>query len=235
MPGKQADVHALPTGVLRGEKTCTNSSCQETLPYNQFSRDRQKKDGYASRCKACCREYQASWYRDNAKKIQVQHANYRQLHREELRRKEHAYQKVHRAQACQRAARYRTAHPERVHVAALRHRTSHPERVRASAMRWRIANPEKLREQWSNRRARKRGAPIRDFTCHQWREMKALYHHRCMYCGQKSRRLTQDHIMPLAKGGAHTWSNIVPACQSCNSRKGTKAPLKAVQGLLNIV
>lgn len=33
---------------------------------------------------------------------------------------------------------------------------------------------------------------------------------------------TMDHVVPLAKGGTHTWSNVRLACFSCNSYKGAK-------------
>ena len=32
----------------------------------------------------------------------------------------------------------------------------------------------------------------------------------------------QDHIVPVARGGAHVRSNIVWACEPCNLRKGAK-------------
>lgn len=31
-----------------------------------------------------------------------------------------------------------------------------------------------------------------------------------------------DHVIPLAKGGRHTWENIRLACRECNSRKGPR-------------
>jgi 5-methylcytosine-specific restriction endonuclease McrA len=81
-------------------------------------------------------------------------------------------------------------------------------------------------------RARKKAAPINDLTAAQWQAIKAHYGHRCVYCGTKSQRLTQDHLTPLSKEGAHTLSNVVPACRSCNSRKFTGPVLKPVQPLL---
>ncbi len=44
---------------------------------------------------------------------------------------------------------------------------------------------------------------------------------KCQYCGQKftPEELTFDHVLPLARGGSTSWTNIVTACIKCNSRK----------------
>ena len=70
------------------------------------------------------------------------------------------------------------------------------------------------------RRARKHNAVIK-FTKDEWESLLMQYAYRCAYCG-KIRKLTQDHIIPLSKGGNHIKNNIVPACNSCNSRKGVQ-------------
>ena len=44
--------------------------------------------------------------------------------------------------------------------------------------------------------------------------------HSCAYCG--SRANTVDHVVPRSRGGTHSWTNVVAACQSCNSRKGAR-------------
>lgn len=41
----------------------------------------------------------------------------------------------------------------------------------------------------------------------------------CIYCGAPAEHL--DHIVPLARGGAHTAGNTVAACAPCNQRKHT--------------
>jgi 5-methylcytosine-specific restriction endonuclease McrA len=53
--------------------------------------------------------------------------------------------------------------------------------------------------------------------------------HRCQYCGGKftSKHLTFDHVLPRARGGLTTFTNIVTACHACNARKGNKTPEQA--------
>jgi 5-methylcytosine-specific restriction endonuclease McrA len=48
----------------------------------------------------------------------------------------------------------------------------------------------------------------------------------CAYCGEV-KPLTQDHVQPLARGGGHTIENVVPACVSCNAKKGILLPSAA--------
>lgn len=42
----------------------------------------------------------------------------------------------------------------------------------------------------------------------------------CQYCGGRAENL--DHVVPRAKGGRHSWDNLVAACHRCNTRKGDK-------------
>lgn len=49
---------------------------------------------------------------------------------------------------------------------------------------------------------------------------------RCGYCGEKPSKLQIDHIVPFARHyydpqSAHSESNLMPACQSCNNYKTT--------------
>jgi 5-methylcytosine-specific restriction endonuclease McrA len=49
----------------------------------------------------------------------------------------------------------------------------------------------------------------------------------CQYCGQQTRDLTLDHVMPRHRGGVHTWENVVAACKGCNHRKAGRTPEEA--------
>lgn len=44
---------------------------------------------------------------------------------------------------------------------------------------------------------------------------------RCYYCGCRQ-GLTIDHKVPRSGGGSNHSENLVAACKSCNSAKGTK-------------
>lgn len=59
-------------------------------------------------------------------------------------------------------------------------------------------------------------------ACHAKRKRIQYSKNKCHYCRKKFNKLTMDHVIPLSKGGEHSASNIVPACLSCNLKKGSK-------------
>lgn len=147
-------------------------------------------------------ELQARYLANRAEKIAYQAAQYA-AKSEVARARQSAYYAAHREEALARQKAYAVLHRAEVYA-------------RNAA-----------------RRARKRNAPVNDFTAAQWRAMQEHYKYCCAYCGAYCQgKMTQDHIAPLSRGGSHTLSNIVPACQFCNFHKHTGPVLSAVQPLL---
>lgn len=70
------------------------------------------------------------------------------------------------------------------------------------------------------RRAREVGAPGH-FTAMEWLEIQDKQKGLCALCGEK-KKLTVDHIVPLARGGSNYASNIQGLCINCNSKKWVK-------------
>ena len=57
-----------------------------------------------------------------------------------------------------------------------------------------------------------------NFTEEDWLYCKKYFNYCCAYCGNAN-NLTQEHVIPVTKGGTYTKNNIIPACTSCNCSK----------------
>ena len=61
------------------------------------------------------------------------------------------------------------------------------------------------------------------------RNILARDDHACQYCGRRlsTSQLSIDHVVPKSRGGGSTWTNVVAACNQCNTRKGGRMPQEA--------
>jgi len=129
-------------------------------------------------------------------------------------------------------AAYYAAHKEEKNASCAAYRVAHLKERRAYDVAYRAANPEKMKVHKAARRALKAGALI-GATAAQKAEIAAIYKRalgvpkiRCYLCGEliPLGKRHVDHILPLAKGGAHRPSNLAIACSLCNLKKGAKLP-----------
>ena len=97
--------------------------------------------------------------------------------------------------------------------------TIQPAKKRLKAPRRRSAPTLKTRCYAQNRRARCLGLTEQVTEA----DLQAIIDRDvlCQVCGT-NRRLTFDHIQPLARGGRHHLSNLQLLCLSCNCRKSTR-------------
>ena len=68
------------------------------------------------------------------------------------------------------------------------------------------------------RRSRKADA-IYNYSESIWFDTLEHFNNECAYCGDATKDLQQEHVIPLSKGGYYTKQNIIPACQFCNISK----------------
>ena len=132
------------------------------------------------------------------------------------------YQK-NRERILARKRRYYQAHRESKIAYVKAYNLANTGKVYARKRAYHRAHPDMARAARARHRAYKRGVDS-TLTAPQWRAIIIAYKSRCAYCGVKQKKLTQDHVTPLSRGGFHAASNVVPACLSCNQHKHAGPP-----------
>ncbi|WP_162908269.1 HNH endonuclease [Allorhizocola rhizosphaerae] len=90
----------------------------------------------------------------------------------------------------------------------------------AVAREWKRRNPDNTR--WHTRLRRARRLQVAgSHSEREWRALRRRFQGRCAYCGIRP-GLHRDHVLPLSRGGSDYASNLLPACQYCNSSKHDK-------------
>jgi len=170
-------------------KACTR--CGQTLPLDDFSKQKSGKSGFRAPCRQCCR---------------VEARAYREAHPEAVRESKRAWAHANREKANAMARAYYEANPE---VA------------KAGQRAWAKANPEAKRNRSSLRNSLRRARIAENgIFLVTAKDIARLLRQPCAYCGAVAEHI--DHVVPIARGGAHKIGNLVAACSSCNLRKGSK-------------
>lgn len=219
-----------PPHVPVTEKPC--SVCGETKPVGEFGQTGNTRTGRRSACRVCERAWRPSQIVTpdekpccTCKEVKPASAFYR-----DNRRSDGLYARCkpcHNAVTGPASTRYQRENPEKTRTyrqKAMAKFFSVPGRMAAQIERlneYNRLNPDVKAVREQRRRAR-RTTSVNDFTREQWEALKVAYGHCCVYCGKSTKRLTMDHVVPLSKGGEHTARNIVPACNTCNSKKGNR-------------
>lgn len=172
--------------------------------------------------------YDRQYYQEHTAEIKAYQAQYYLSHRQKVIDRRMRYYNEHRDQERIAQAKYREDHHDGLReYAAEYYKLNRDERRLARAI-WQAAHQPLMKESKRRHHARQTGAKINDLTNAQWQERKAEYGSLCAYCLKPMGTVSQDHMTPLSRGGDHTLTNVVPACRSCNSLKGTKTLLEFV-------
>lgn len=213
--------HRRPGELHSWCKSCTNHATRKKY-WSDPERMRKRSQQYRRQHPDKIRAAYTRWIQANAIDRQQSKARYYRANATHLRAYARRYYRRHRKEALQKAREWKKAHAKEIRLYTKSYQ--HPDPARRKLIRQ--AADER-------RRARKHNAPSNTFTAQQWHDMQARYKHCCAYCGKRRKgKLTQDHITPLSQGGGHTYTNIVPACRSCNSQKQTGPPPTPIQPFL---
>lgn len=120
-----------------------------------------------------------------------------------------------------RAAAYR-ADPARHHASTRAWAEANPDRRRVIKRRWKAANRDRVTDAAALRRARQRSAPVVERISRSvvWERDAGI----CHLCGEPAdpNDWHLEHIVPLARGGEHSYRNVAVSHPACNQKKGAK-------------
>lgn len=185
-------------------------------------------------CKICIKKRTMKNYYDNheekkKKLIEYYYNNYDEVREsqnsysksEEGRLKRLEYSKTVKGKKSEWDRRYRENHKEELKLKiSIKSKTEHNKKLHAIRnSRYKQTENGKVKSLFNTekRRMLKLSLPY-NFSVEDWNSCLEYFGNECAYCGELG-KLTQDHFIPLSKGGEYTKNNIIPVCLSCNSSK----------------
>ena len=209
-----------PTAV----KACTR--CEVRYPVaSGFATDSRASDGLQSQCRACNRERTRIWYAANQERARAQREEFATIHPERKREHDAKYYERNRLtiRAKQNSRPLTSAQQLSQRRSSRKYAAAHREQINERGRRWRMANPDKVRDRKARRYAREHGRTAERVA------LSVLFTRdagRCGLCGKPVQMGTAsiDHIIPLARGGEHTYRNTQLAHLDCNRRRQHRGP-----------
>lgn len=197
-------------------KRCAH--CLRDLFVECFSRCSTTRDGLQSWCRQCKARHAriAFWLLDEAA-------------RDRLRERVRVFHRTHRQTISAAARARRHANPEKTRAKDARRRRTNAraEWQRAYWIEWKKRNPERAKA-ISRKGENARRARIAEACVEAVEHMVVYARDRglCGICGLPvyPRRFHVDHIIPIARGGEHSYANTQPAHPFCNISKSDRLP-----------
>lgn len=204
------------TSASANLKSCPG--CSAAKPRSGFYADKSMKDGLRRLCKCCTKAQNKAWYLKNWQARRAQIAAYMHANADRMREYQASWYQENREKRLAQTRAYRQAHPDWWRDYLKRWEAANPDKVKAKQARYRKTHPEAARERCARAKARKRGVVVEPVSYRRILERDGAVCHICGWFIDPE-DLTFDHIIPLARGGAHAESNIALAHKRCNDRK----------------
>jgi 5-methylcytosine-specific restriction endonuclease McrA len=203
-------------GIILPVKVCRG--CGESKPCSAYSRHSGTKDGLRPKCKDCCRIELAKWRRESPA-----HREYLERNREQLSEQRRRYYESRREEFKARSRHRQQTKPKQVAETKRRYYEANREQIAKAQRQYYEAHREDFFRRAARRRAMKRLAPSESI------DYETVFERDEGLCGLCGEPVSPDgwhldHVVPLARGGSHTYGNVQVAHPRCNLSKGAKLP-----------
>lgn len=189
--------------------------CKQEKDLAEFNKNKSAPDGLQYNCKSCIIAYRV----ENRQKI----VSARRLKYAENKDVERSYSRVYRENNLEkekeRNRKYYLSNKSKKIASNIAYKEKNRELLAKKQKAYK-KTPDGMIAATNGkiaRRARKANSDGKH-TIEEFKQLCSYYGNICLCCG-KAKKLTEDHIIPLSKGGDNWLSNIQPLCHSCNSRK----------------
>jgi 5-methylcytosine-specific restriction endonuclease McrA len=205
-----------------GLRTCRKCNTDKPEDSKHFKWQNRAKGYFSSYCRECVNKEQREKHAENPEYMREAQRRSREKHREKRNAEWRVYYEENKETLKElRKQRYHDD-PEREQEWNRAWRERNIERLKEYEREYRRDNPEVKRRSEAKRRAQKRGAGFSETV-----DIEVLIERDegvCHLCYRPCARIDAsiDHIVPLNKGGDHSYVNTALAHHRCNSRKRDK-------------
>ena len=216
-------------------KICSKCGIKKEVNKENFNIAKANKGGLTGRCRQCTIEYNKQYRKENIEKIHSWNKKHSDANKDKIKNQRREYIKNNKSKVAELTKQCRIRNKEKDTIYYKNYYIENKETINLKAKITYETNLEKFSNRMrvyncknkdqSNLRTQKRRSLKKQLestlTLNQWNQIKLHFDNKCAYCGE-TKKLTQEHFIPVTKGGEYTLNNIIPACQSCNSSKNNK-------------
>lgn len=189
------------------------SKCKRELTLAHFNKNKKNKDGLRGECRECQAKQKREYREKNKEKISKYNKEYSKKYNKDYIRK-------NKDILNEKKRKWYEENREEI----LKYKIEYRENNKRKILEYNRAYSKKNRDRlliWAQKRRTIKKKLPSELTEEEWENTKRYFDNSCAYCGRKV-PLSQEHFIPLSKGGEYTVNNIIPSCKSCNSSKKDK-------------
>lgn len=195
-------------------RVCSGCGVEKPLNSENFLPRSDRPGKFHSPCRKCHNERNRQSYYKSPESKRAKNKAWQDAHPEKMA--EYAAKYLSSDKAKQYHVEWVAENRESVRAAARRYARANPEKVQARRRKWGREHPLEIRDYCGQYRARKKSTSDGTVNYKKILEEFGMVCHICNGDIADKADLHFDHVIPLSRGGRHTFDNVRPSHAHCN-------------------